>query len=95
MSGEGARRKRGRRGEAPRSLCKGQRPRALLARPAGGERARPMAAKKNRGQATKEGGKVGSMPTKRGARTPLKKRGGQNGGRAVRNRSRGAGCGGA
>lgn len=95
MSGEGAGRKRGRRGEAPRSLCKGQRPRALLAREAGGERARPMAAKKNRRQDTREGGKVGSMPTKRGVRTPLKKRGGQNCGRAGRNRRRGAVCGGA
>lgn len=32
--------------EAPRSLCKGQRPRAVLAREAGGQRARAMAAKR-------------------------------------------------
>lgn len=39
--------------------------------------------------------KVGRMPTRRGADTPQKKRGGRCWGRAPVNRRRGAGCGGA
>lgn len=39
--------------------------------------------------------KVGRMPTRRGASTPLKMKGGREGGSAPVNRRRGAGCGGA
>lgn len=38
--------------------------------------------------------KVGRMPTRRGASTPLKMKGGREGGSARVNRRRGAGCGG-
>ena len=39
--------------------------------------------------------KVGRIPTRRGASTPLKMKGGREGGSAPVNRRRGAGCGGA
>ena len=95
MSGGKAGRKRGRRGRHRAASAKDSgRGRSSLAQRAGSGRGR-WPPKKTSEQGTMEGGKAGRMPTKRGARTPLKKKGGQNWGRAVRNCRRGAVCGGA